>query len=111
MKNNIIRFKSGEERKKEITERVLLEISEDRREAYGSNILFRILLKFDYMSAEDQKKLFDYVMAQARKCGCLKKRNFIMELLGMIGGQETWEEVEEIADGYLIKEVYKHGKI
>lgn len=105
MKNNIIQFTGVEERKKQITELVLQGVPEDQKEVYWENIFTRILLKFDYLNTDSQNKLFDYLMAQARENGGLRKRNFISELLATLNGQEAWEKVENMADKFLSQEI------
>ena len=96
MKNNIIQFTGVEERKKQITEMVLQGVPEDRKEAYWENAFTRMLLKFDYLNADSQNKLFDYLMTQARENGGLRKT---------LSGKEAWEKVENMADKFLSQEI------
>lgn len=105
MKNNIIQFTGVEERKKQITEMVLQGVPEDRKEAYWENAFTRMLLKFDYLNADSQNKLFDYLMTQARENVGLRKRNFVLELLETLSGKEAWEKVENMADKFLSQEI------
>lgn len=105
MGDNVIRFVSREN----VNENVLEALPEINQQGYKSNILFRILTKYDHMSIKSQEEMFDYLMTQARRNGNLQKRNFVLELLAAVGGEVAWEDAEKVADQYLIKEMQGRG--
>lgn len=111
MDKKIISFSGREERKKEIADKVMASVPEDMWEDYSSNSPFRIMVKFDSLNEENQSQMFEYLMLRAKKEGRLRKSHFVIELLRAIGGQEAWDEVESIADKYLLKEACEHGEI
>lgn len=105
MKTEIIRFVNREN----INEKILEKLPENNQLGYKSNILFRILTKYDQMSFKSQEAMFDYLMTQARRNGGLQKRSFVLELLAATGGDGAWEDAEKVADQYLMKEMRERG--